>query len=65
MFREFAQLVVGEEARRGAIFVGWEVQAEVGSPMVTAEGCRDSFLTMIDELGENFVILQQFIPLLA
>ena len=57
--------MVGEEAGRGAIFVGWEVQAEVGSPMVTSEGCGDGFLTMIDELGENFVILQQFTPLLA
>ena len=49
--------MVGEEAGGGAIFIGWEVQAEVGSPMVTAEGCRDGFLAMIDELGENFVIL--------
>ena len=57
MFREFAELVVGEEAGRGPIFVGWEVQAEVGSPMVTAEGSRDGFLAMIDELGEDFVIL--------
>jgi hypothetical protein len=57
LFREFAELVVGEEAGRGPIFVGWEVQAEVGSPMVTAEGCRDGFLAMIDELGEDFVIL--------
>jgi hypothetical protein len=30
--------------------------------MVTAEGCRDGFLAMIDELGEDFVILQQFTP---
>jgi hypothetical protein len=58
-------LVVGEEAGRGAIFVGWEVQAEVGSPMVTAEGCRDGFLAMIDELGEDFVILSQFTPVSA
>jgi hypothetical protein len=57
LFRELAELVVGEEAGRGPIFVGWKVQAEVGSPMVTAEGCRDGFLAMIDELGENFVIL--------
>lgn len=57
--------MVGEEAGGGAIFVGWEVQTEVGSPMVTSEGCGDGFLTMIDELGENFVILQQFTPLSA
>jgi hypothetical protein len=33
--------------------------------MVTAEGCGDGFLTMIDKLGENFVILQQSTPLSA
>jgi hypothetical protein len=33
--------------------------------MVTAEGCRDGFLAMIDELGEDFVILQQFTPVSA
>jgi hypothetical protein len=33
--------------------------------MVTAEGRRDGFLAMIDELGEDFVILQQFTPVSA
>jgi hypothetical protein len=51
--------VVGEEAGRRTVFVGGKVQTEIGSPTVATERGRDGLFAMINELGEDFVVLLQ------
>lgn len=51
--------MVGQETGRRAVFVGGEVQTEIGSPVVATERGRNGLFAMINELGQDFVVLWQ------
>ena len=49
--------MVGKEAGSRSIVVGREMEGEVGCPVIATESCGNGLFAMIDELVENFVVL--------